>query len=51
MQELTPRERVDAIFAGKPVDVLPWFADLQWWRAGMETSGKLVPAYRVVARR
>jgi len=48
MHTMTPRERVDAIFAGQPVDVLPWFADLQWWRAGMEASGRLDPRYRGV---
>jgi len=41
MEKLTPKERVQAIFAGEPVDILPWFADLQWWRAGLHAQGRL----------
>jgi len=45
MAAMTQRERVDAVFAGRPVDTVPWFADLQWWRAGREAAGDLRPEY------
>lgn len=45
---MTPRQRVDAVFSGRPVDVVPWFADLQWWRAGQAAAGRLPPEYEGV---
>ncbi|MHB0877376.1 MAG: hypothetical protein ACYC5O_15170 [Anaerolineae bacterium] len=49
METMTARERVDAVFAGRPVDVVPWFADLQWWRAGKQAAGRLRPGHQGIA--
>lgn len=48
MEAAPYRDRMEAILNGDPVDVVPWSADLQWWRAGLDAQGTLHPRYRGV---
>lgn len=43
---MTHRERLMAVFEKRPVDQLPWLADLTYWRFAMEKRGTLAPEYR-----
>ncbi len=42
---MTFRERLLAVFAGQKPDVLPWFADLSYWRSAHNSTGTLPPEY------
>lgn len=42
---MTFRERLMAVFAGQRPDVLPWFADLSYWRTAHQSNGSLPPEY------
>ena len=43
---MTFRERLLAVFNGQRPDVLPWFADLGYWRAAHQSIGDLPEEYQ-----
>jgi len=43
---MTHRQRLLAALAGRPTDVMPWLADLTYWRYARELDGTLAPEYR-----
>lgn len=42
---MTLRERLLAVFAGEKPDVMPWYADLSYWRSAHLAFGDLPPVY------
>ncbi len=45
MAGMTFRERLLAGLRGEPTDVMPWFADLTYWRYAQQLAGTLKPEY------
>ena len=43
---MTLRERLLAIFKGEKPDILPWYADLQYWMDVHREKGDLPAAYQ-----
>ncbi len=39
------RERLLAVLAGEPADVMPWFADLTYWHSAQKLAGALPAEY------
>jgi hypothetical protein len=39
---MTFRERLLAVFNGERPDVMPWFADLSYWRSAHQAIGDLL---------
>ena len=42
------RQRMATVLSRELADVVPWTADLQWWRSGLAAQGRLPGRYQGV---